>query len=264
MSTYDSSEQDMQIHHNSLTKPFIEHLEDLRSTILLCVMSVVITTLICFAFSPGLFSFLIHPLSLMDTDTHMPALRSLQPVGAFMMSMKTAFAGGVIASLPLNLFLIGKFILPALTNKEKTMLIPVFSAGAVLFAAGIVFCYFMVIPISLRFLWNFASWIGVVNDWTLEYYIEFVTRFLLVFGCMFELPLVVISLVFLNILSYSFLARNRRYVIVIIFIFAALVTPPDVLSQVLLALPLLGLYEISVWCSLLIEKKRLASKHLAG
>lgn len=266
MTDYDSSKHDITIVDSSSAKPFLEHLEDLRSTIVLCVLTTVASTFLCFAFSPRLFSILIHPLSRMTVymDTSMPALRSLQPIGAFMMSMKTAFAGGFIIALPLNLFFIGRFLLPALTKKEKKMMLPIFSAGTLLFVIGVLFCYFMVIPLSLRFLWNFSNWIGVINDWTLEYYIAFVTRFLLVFGCMFEMPLIVVSLVFLNVLSYSFLTSNRRYVIVIIFIFAALITPPDVLSQVLLALPLLGLYEISVWCSFLIEKKRLSSKHLAG
>lgn len=252
---------------NTDRQPFIAHLEELRITILKCIVAYVIFLIACFVFSPHIFAILQAPLvSIVEYSGEAPGelLRTLNPTGAFSMALKISAACGLICALPFILYFAASFIVPALSSNEKKYLLPVFSLGAVLFLSGVIFCYYCVLPISLKFLWNFAEWFGVKSAWTLEYYITFATRFLLVFGIVFELPLIILTLVKLHILSYMILIVYRKYVIVGVFILAALLTPPDVVSQLLLAVPLWGLYELSVWGAWLIEKKNASSDRLAG
>lgn len=263
------SENPVPLFHSD-TKPFVEHLDDLRSTIVKVIVTFMIGTIVCFYFAPQLLSVLKYPLFRIVHDyPNAPALdsmlRSLNPTGAFMMGMKLALICGIIITLPLNLYFIAQFLLPALTKSEKRYLIPVFMTGTFLFLIGLIFCYYAILPFSLKFLWGFARWLKVNADWTLEYYVSFVSQFLLIAGLTFELPIIVLSLVKLNVLSYQFLKTKRRYVIVIIFIVAAVITPqPDAISQLLMAIPLLILYEISVLGAYYIDKKHASSKDLAG
>lgn len=251
-------------------KPFVEHLDDLRATIVKVLIVIIIATGICFYTAPYLLSVLKHPLIVMlesyyaSYDVHDTLLRSLHPTGAFMMAVKMAFSAGIIITLPLTIYFIAAFILPGLTEPERRSLIRTCIAGGGLFVAGVVFCYYIALPLTLRFLWSTAGWLGISNDWTLENYITFTTRFLLLFGLTFETPAVILLLVSLGILSYHSLQEKRRYVIVAVFVIAAVITPPDVLTQVVLAVPLLILYEFSVWGAYFIHKKQRAGHHLAG
>ena len=245
---------------NSITdrKPFVDHLTDLRSTILRSLLCILIGMAICFCFVPALIALLKYPLvSMLTAYQHQqPFLRTLKPTGAFIMALRISFTGGLVISLPVILYFLTTFFIPALTTREKKTLPTFFFFGTILFFGGIAFCYFIVLPSALQFLWKFASWLNVQNDWTLEYYISFVLRFLIVFGLAFELPVVLISLVKIRILSFQQLHNTRPYIILIIFVFAAILTPRDIFTQIMLALPLLLLYEISVWTAYLISKKR--------
>jgi sec-independent protein translocase protein TatC len=158
------------------------------------------------------------------------------------------FSGITIASPPCFYFL-AQFLLPGLTQKERKYLPSIFVLGSALFLTGILFCYWIALPQSLRFLWRYNEVMGILPLWTIESYISFSILFMLAFGLAFETPLLILSLVKIGILSPSFLREKRRHAIVIIVILAAVLTPPDAFSQILLAIPMILLYEICIWIS---------------
>ena len=137
---------------------------------------------------------------------------------------------------------------PALKMKERKYVYRGLVFGGGLFALGVVFCYFILMPVALTASVQFSEWMNFsVNEWRAEDYISFVCKFMLGMGLGFELPVVILILVKLGILNYDMLSKGRRYMIVISFVLGAVLTTPEVVTQVLMALPLLVLYEISVW-----------------
>ena len=254
---------------SDVPKTVIEHLEELRSIII--KISVICFTgwVACFYSAPYILKILKTPLLkiLEQLDVSIDSvilLNSLHPTGSLMMAVKISLASGIILTLPVILYFIALFIMPALTSMEKKIIIFIFSAGAFLFVGGIIFCYFIALPISLKFLWKIGAWMNITNSWTLENYVSFTTGFLLAFGIIFEMPCVILLLVKLNILSRKTLINQRKIVIVIILIVSAFITPPDVITQIIMAIPLIALYEISVLGAYFIEKKAKNASKLAG
>jgi sec-independent protein translocase protein TatC len=170
------------------------------------------------------------------------------PAAPFMSSLHLAFFGGILLTAPFIFYFIGEFVLPALKIKEKKYLLRAFAVGVGLFAAGVCFCYFLIMPRALKFSELFALWMGVkVPEWRAETYFGFVTKFMLGMGLGFELPVVLLALVKIGILDYKKLSAMRRYMIVVNLILGALLTTPEVFTQIMMAIPLQILYEISVW-----------------
>jgi len=169
------------------------------------------------------------------------------PAGSFIVATKVAFYGGLLISAPLVLYFIAQFVFPALKMLEKKYIYRGLFFGAGLFMSGVCFCYFVLMPVALAASAQYAEWLGFsASQWRAEEYIGFVCKFMLGMGLGFELPVVVLTLVKIGVLSYSTLARSRRYVIVIVFVLGAVLTTPEVITQVLMAIPLWGLYEITV------------------
>lgn len=236
-------------------KPFFDHLEDFRQTFIRILVTVGITTVLSFFLSPKIFSMLKFPLeraltSIGKVGMEKEILRSMAPGGAFSLSLKIALCSGLIVSSPISLFFLAQFILPGLLEKERRYLYPVLFWGGILFLLGVLLCYQIVLPQSLKFLWRFHDFMGIVPLWTVDHYISFTLFLMLSFGLSFETPLLILALVKLNILSSKTLREKRRHAIVAIFIIAAVLTPsPDAFSQVLLALPMILLYEGCIWVS---------------
>jgi len=250
-------------------KTVIEHLDDLRGIIIKVSIICFIGWVVCFYSAPHILNLLKAPLFkiLKQLDYQRDSiflLNSLHPTGTLMMAVKISLAAGFIVTLPVTLYFTALFIMPALTPKEKKFITAIFCAGAFLFAGGILFCYFIALPISLKFLWGIGKWMNITNSWTLENYVSFTTGFLLAFGIIFEMPSVILLLVKLNIVSYKTLSRQRKIVIVIILVLSALITPPDIITQIIMAIPLIALYEISVSGAYLIWKKSHTTSSLAG
>lgn len=177
-----------------------------------------------------------------------PRLIFLDPVAPFMSSIKIAFFGGLAVAAPFILFFIGQFVAPALKIKEKKYFSRALFFGIGLFLLGAAFCYFVMIPVALRTAEAYSYWMGVsVVDWRAETYFSLVVMFMLAMGLGFELPVVLLALVKIGILDYPMLAAGRKYSIVICVTVAALLTPPDVITQILMAIPLQILYELTVW-----------------
>jgi sec-independent protein translocase protein TatC len=173
---------------------------------------------------------------------------SLGPAAAFIVATKLAFFGGLVVSSPFIFYFVAQFVFPALKIREKRYTYRGLVFGIGLFLTGVAFCYFIMMPVALAVSAKYAEWFGFkANQWRAEEYISFVCKFMLGMGLGFEMPVVLLTLVKIGLLSYGILKSARRYVIVIAFVLGAVLTTPEVITQVLMAIPLLVLYEISVW-----------------
>jgi sec-independent protein translocase protein TatC len=173
---------------------------------------------------------------------------SLGPAAAFVVATKIAFYGGLALASPFIFYFVGNFVFPALKIHEKKYIYRGLGFGFGLFVAGVCFCYFVMMPMALAVSAKYAEWFGFkANQWRAEEYIGFVCKFMLGMGLGFEMPVVILTLVKIGLLNYRILKSARRYVIVIAFVLGAVLTTPEVVTQVLMAFPLLVLYEISVW-----------------
>lgn len=246
-------------------KPFLEHLEDFRWTILRMLIALAAATVVCYIFHPQLLKIIVRPLRAATADPEAlmergMLLQALSPTDSFVVSLRISLLAGLVAAMPVLLAYAGGFILPALTRTEKKYIWPATASGFALFVVGVLFSYFIVLPIALRYLWNYSLRMGIVNMWTVERYCAFFVRFVLAFGLAFEMPVVILVLVKLGIVDHSFLKSNRSYVVVGILILAAVLTPPDVFTMLILAGPMILLYEACVWLAKAMEKK----ERLAG
>ncbi len=170
------------------------------------------------------------------------------PASPFMSALHLALYGGILLASPVIFYFLAQFILPALKVREKKYVLRACAIGAGLFFTGVAFCYFYILARALKFAELFALWMGVrVPEWRAETYFSFVTKFMLGMGLGFELPVVLLALVKIGILDYRKLSALRRYMIIINLVLGALLTTPEVFTQVVMAIVLQVLYEISVW-----------------
>jgi sec-independent protein translocase protein TatC len=183
-------------------------------------------------------------------------LINLGPAAAFFLAVQIAIYGGIALASPFLFYFIGSFIFPALRLKEKKYTYWGMFFGLTLFFIGACFCYFILMPVALRASYQYSEWMGFeATQWRAEEYISFVSKFILGMGLGFELPVVLLVLVKIGILDYATLAKMRRYMIVINLILGAILTTPEVVTQVLMAIPLQLLYELSVWIAWYWERK---------
>jgi sec-independent protein translocase protein TatC len=227
----------------------IIHLEELRRRIIISLAALFLGMTFCFIFGQELiFQILLAPLEKLKQE-----LVLISVTEGFLIQIKTAFLGGLLLALPVILWQGIAFILPALYKKERRIFWPLFISSVLLFGLGIIFAYQCVLNLALQFLLqNFNA--GLTPMLSAARYISFVITFLLPFGFVFEIPVAAFILTKSGLINPTQLRVARRYVIVGIFIIAAILTPPDIVSQVLLALPMLLLYEISIIVATLIYK----------
>jgi sec-independent protein translocase protein TatC len=175
-------------------------------------------------------------------------LINLGPAAAFWIAFQVALYGGLIMASPFLIYFLGTFVLPALKLKEKKYILRGFAIGTSLFLTGVAFCYFALMPVALNAAVQYSEWLGFSGEqWRAEEYISFVCKFMLGMGLGFELPVVILTLVKIGILSYARLKAMRRYMIVVNLFLGAVLTTPEVITQILMFVPLQGLYELSVW-----------------
>lgn len=191
-----------------------------------------------------------------DLNGNLRMMSALKPTEGFMLSMKLSFVAGIVVSFPLLLLFILQFVLPGLHANEKKVLWPAMAVGFGLFLTGAAFAYWWVLPRALLFFYEWSGGMGISNDWRIGEYISFATQFTLLFGLSFELPVVVMVFVKLGLLTYETMSRTRSYAIVGIFVAAAVLTPtPDIFTLMLMALPMVVLYEICIWLAYFDRKK---------
>jgi sec-independent protein translocase protein TatC len=236
------------------SKPFLEHLEDLRWTIVKMAITLIVAMIVCFTFRSSLVQILQRPLR--EVDAKLAALRALGITDSITISFHLAFYAGIVISFPLLLYFLAEFVLPALTALEKRVMLPAILFSFALFIAGVLSCYFLLLPKTILFFFHDTESLGWTPAWTVQEYYSFVTRFTLGFGLAFELPVVVLALVRFGLVTYHFMARTRPYAIVLIFILATIITPtPDILTLLALGLPMCLLYESCIWIAWFMQRR---------
>jgi sec-independent protein translocase protein TatC len=193
---------------------------------------------------------------------------NLSPAGGFIVAFHIALYAGLVIAAPFIIYFLATYIFPALKMREKHYAYSGMAWGIGLFMTGVSFCYFGLMPVALTASVQYSNWLGFsAPQWRAEDYVSFVSKFLLGMGVGFELPVVILILVKIGVLNHRMLAAARRYVIVINFTLGAILTTPEVITQVLMALPLQLLYELTVWIAWYWErrdKKRAAAREAAG
>ncbi len=243
-----------------LVKPFTEHLEDLRYVLIKSLVAVAITCVVCLYFTDDIVHIYEWPLTSLAgslpeaKDLSHSMLRSLHPADAFMMSIKVVVVTGLIFASPFIFYFIWGFIRPGLNPHEKRVAIPVFAGGILFFLLGVIFCYFVVLRICLRFFYTYTVKMNIQPDWSVDNYISFVAMLLLAFGLVFEMPVLAACLAKFKLITSRFLTAKRLHAYLVIAILSAILTPPDVFSQTLLIIPMIGLYEFSILVIKSIEK----------
>jgi sec-independent protein translocase protein TatC len=232
--------------------PLTAHLQELRKRLILSFVAVGAGFVLCYAFAEPIFNILAAPL--LKAMPNGGSLVFISVAEAFFTYMKVAFIAGLILTSPFVLYQIWAFVAPGLYQKEKKYVIPFVLGGSVFFALGVLFGYFVAIPVGFRFLLGYAT--DFIKPMpSMKEYLSFSIKFLLAFGLVFEFPVALVLLARIGVVNAKMLARQRKYAILLIFIFAAVMTPPDFISQVLMALPLMGLYELSILLSKIFGKK---------
>jgi sec-independent protein translocase protein TatC len=188
------------------------------------------------------------PAALADAQRMHIDLVNLTPAGGFFVAFQVAFYGGMVLASPFILYFIATFVFPALRLRERKYIYRALFIGGGLFLIGVAFCYFVLMPVALAASQMYSQWLGLgATQWRAEEYISFVCKFMLGMGLGFELPVVILTLVKIGVLNYRMLRSMWRYMIVINLVLGAVLTTPEVVTQVLMAVPLYMLYEITVW-----------------
>src|SRR5438309_740347 len=242
--------------------PFLDHLEELRWRILYSLLAVVVGTLVGWVIVEhvDVIGLLIEPIKPLIPGGK---LRVTSPTDPFFITLKFAFVMGLVLASPVVGYQAWAFLTPALYERERRLIIPALSAGALLFLAGASAAYLWVLPRALGVLLSFQH--NVFDPLiTADKYFAFAAQLIIAFGVITELPLVVVILAILGLVTPQFLARNRRYAIAISAVAAALLAPPDAVSMLLMMVPLWLLFEVSIWCAWVVEKRRVRRQRAGG
>ncbi|HOS04989.1 MAG TPA: twin-arginine translocase subunit TatC [Syntrophorhabdaceae bacterium] len=233
-------------------QPFLSHLKELRDRLIVCFIAIAITFIFTYIFKERIFYFLMQPfLKVMPEKS---SFIFTYVTEAFITYFKIALVTAIFITSPVILYEMWMFVAPGLYEKEKKFVIPFVFLGSLCFISGAVFCYFIILPVIYKFFVGFAGNI-VIPMPDLKGYMNLTLKLLIIFGFIFELPLAVFYLGKAGIINHRMLSTKRRYAILGIFILSAIITPPDISSQILIALPMWGLYELSIIITKFFGKK---------
>ncbi|MDO9234615.1 MAG: twin-arginine translocase subunit TatC [Aquabacterium sp.] len=233
---------------DGIEQPFVSHLIELRDRLIRVVLAIGVVFIALSIYpSPGvLYDLLAQPLI-----AHLPkgaTLIATNPISPFMVPIKVTMLAAFMLALPVVLYQIWGFVAPGLYSHEKRLVLPLIVSSTLLFFSGVAFCYFFVFGKVFAFIQSFApKSITAAPD--IEAYLSFVLNMFLAFGAAFEVPVVLVILVRMGLVSVAKLKDFRSYFVVIAFVIAAVITPPDVVSQLALAIPMCLLYEIGIWAA---------------
>ena len=226
--------------------PLATYLQEIRKRLILSFIAVAAGFLICYYFSDSIFEILTAPLINSIQNIHVESTLIFRSVAeAFFTYMKVGFVAGLMLASPFILYQIWELVVSRLDRDKRRYVLLFVLGGSLFFALGILFGYFVALPFGCKFLLRYASkTIRPMPD--MNEYLSFSVKFLLTFGLVFEFPILLLILARIGVINAKMLAQKRRYAILLIFIFAFVISPPDLISQVLMALPLMGLYEVSI------------------
>ena len=225
----------------------LAHLEDLRRMLVRCLLAAAVACVACIPLARPLLHWLQAPLRQVAAQNHYALeLITTSPVEGFMQLVKIIFATGVLVSLPVMIAFIAGFVFPGLKPPERKHLVYGGLAGAGLFAAGAGFGYYLTLPVAVKFMFYFNNALGTTANWKIDAYLGFVLQLLIGFGLAFELPLILLVLGRMGLVTTRQMRQYRRHVVVGILVIAMLLTPPDVASQLEMAIPLYLLYELCI------------------
>jgi sec-independent protein translocase protein TatC len=245
-----------------VVKPFLDHMEDLRWTLLKMLLSLIVAMIVSFCFVGDLMELLRKPLRDVSPDLVNQLVTNGITEG-LMITIELAFFAGIVLSLPFILYFLAAFIVPALTQKEKKFLFPGILASTCLFLTGSYISYTYVLPHTLKFFYDYSTKYELRIMWTWKDYFSFSSWLTIGLGLLCQLPVGVISLSLLGMINYRLLAATRSYAITAILILAAIVAPtPDPMTFITLATPIVLLYEMCIWIVWLIDRRRSRSVEL--
>jgi len=227
------------------------HLRELRNRILVCVVLLLVTFALCLSAAPKIVT------ALTDMGKHYNYVYVyIAPQELFLVYMNVALVGAVVICFPVLAYQVYAFCSPGLSRKERTYISGALVAGAGCFLLGVAFAYFISLPFMLRFLIQFTGEVDVSASISIQSYVSFLLTVFVIFGLVFELPVVSVLLTGLGLVRAEWLVKGRKVMIVVIFVLAAIITPPDIVSQIMVAVPMLGLYELSIVLSRAVGKMK--------
>jgi sec-independent protein translocase protein TatC len=233
--------------------PFTSHLEELRNRLIKCLIAVGVGFVLSYGFKEILFKILVLPLVKVMAEGDHLIFTGLPE--AFFTYLKVALLAGLMLASPVILYQFWMFVAPGLYKKERRLLGPIVLLSSFFFIAGALFGYFIVFPWGFKFFLGFATE-SIRPLPSMKEYLSFSAKLLLAFGLVFELPMVLTFLARLGIVSVDFLKKNRKYAVLLFFVGAAILTPPDVVTQIMMAVPLMAMYELSIIGARLFGKKK--------
>jgi sec-independent protein translocase protein TatC len=238
--------------------PFLDHLEELRWRILWSLLAIIVFTIVGFLLVTrfDVLGLLIAPITPLLEGSR---LQYLSPTTPFFITLKLALLVGLLLAGPIVVFQLWAFLSPALMPTEKRAIVPSLYFGLILFMAGVAMAYYVALPVTLQFTMGFQT-ASLQQAIVIEEYLSVVTRLLLAFGIVFEMPVVILLLTFLGLVTPEFLAAKRRHAIALITVVSAVITPGDVLTiTLMMMIPLAILYEVSIALSKMVVRRRAAS-----
>ncbi len=228
------------------TKPFLSHLEELRRTLLACLAALAAGMAVAAPLAPRIFGWLQRPLEAATGEAE-PFLRTIAVGGAFQLAVRVIFWSGMLLAAPVILARAAAFVSPGLTARERRAVRSASGFAALLFVLGVGLGYAVTLPVALRVMLGINRWLGLRAEWVATSYAAFALQLLLAFGLVFELPVVLLVLGRLGVVSSRQLREKRSHVIVALLVTAMLLTPPDIFTQILMAAPLVLMYEVCIW-----------------
>lgn len=232
--------------------PFTAHLEELRTRLIRCFAAVGIGFLISYGFKERLFAILTRPLIQVMNAGDTLIFTGIPE--AFFTFLKVSFLSGILLAIPVIMFEFWMFVAPGLYKNERKLMMPIIIISSFFFIGGALFGYFIVFPFGFKFLLGFAT--ETLRPMpSMKEYLSFSAKLLLAFGFVFELPIIITFLARIGLVSVDYLKKNRKYALLIFFVAAAILTPPDVVTQIMMAVPLMILYEISIIGARIFGKK---------
>lgn len=238
---------------------FLDHLEELRWTLIKPLIVFVITFVVVMVFIRDVKDVLMYPLAQNLTEDKLAAFDGLATrnmTGVYSAMLHIGLIVGTAVTSPFIVYYLGKFLAPALTKKERRVLLPGSVGVLVLFLLGCSFSFFLLLPKAIGITMAFNEMMGFVIIWSPESYFGFITWIVIGMGLTFQFPLAAVVLVYLDIVSVQKLRSMRRLFILIFFIVAALLTPPDPVTQTMMAVPMIVLYELAIWVAAIVVRKR--------